>query len=93
MPHVYIVRCANGELYVGMTDNVDERMRAHNDGRACLFTAKRRPITLVWSELAIDIPSAIARERQIKRWTRAKKEALISGELDWLRRLSQRRRW
>jgi predicted GIY-YIG superfamily endonuclease len=69
---VYILRCNDGSLYVGRTNDLDARLGAHNNGTAALFTRKL---------------SAVQRERQIKRWTRAKKEALIAGDRLRLRRL------
>lgn len=92
MHHVYILRCSDGSYYVGHTDNIPARLEAHNAGRAALWTARRRPVTLVYEETCPDEASAAARERQLKHWTRAKKEALIAGERDILRRLSKRAR-
>jgi len=80
MPWVYILRCADGSLYVGQTDELQARLVKHNDGSASAFTAERRPVDLVYSEIP-DRISALGRERQLKRWTRAKKEALIAGDL------------
>jgi len=91
MPRVYILRCATGELYVGMTGDLQVRLARHDAGTACQFTATRRPVQLVYSEAAGSIRSAMARERQIKRWTRAKKEALIRRDPGALHSLSRRR--
>ena len=85
--HVYILRCADGSLYVGVTDNLDARLLKHNDGTASVFTAQRRPVVLVYSEMYEALAVAQGRERQLKRWTRAKKEALIAGDLVLLKRL------
>jgi predicted GIY-YIG superfamily endonuclease len=87
MAYVYILRCADGSLYVGETDNLDARILKHNDGTASAFTAQRRPVLLVYSEMHDVRSAAQARERQLKRWTRAKKEALIAGDLGLLKRL------
>ena len=89
--YVYILRCADGRYYVGHTENVPERVRAHNHGKAATFTRLRRPVTLVHSEAAPTEPDAMRRERQFKKWSRAKKEALIAGDLDLLRSLSKSR--
>ena len=85
--HTYILRCADGALYIGNTENLDSRVNAHNAGEAALFTRKRRPVALVYAEVHPTRLAAVERERQIKRWTRAKKEALICGDLALLKRL------
>lgn len=87
MRWVYILRCADNSLYIGETDDVVFRLEKHNNGSASVFTAKRRPVTLVYSESHPDRKAALTRERQLKRWTRAKKEALIAGYLALLKRL------
>jgi predicted GIY-YIG superfamily endonuclease len=85
MAFVYILRCVDETLYVGHTDNLTSREQTHNDGRGASYTARRRPVRIVYAERH---PStAIARERQLKRWSREKKEALIRDDriaLDWL---------
>ena len=88
---VYILRCADGSLYVGHTSDLPNRVDVHNDGRGALWTACRRPVTLVYQESHSTEPAAIARERQIKGWTHAKKLALISGDLALLKSLAKRR--
>jgi putative endonuclease len=92
MPWVYILRCATGDLYIGMTGDLEQRLKRHNEGTACGFTRHRRPITLAYSEETLTWMDATARERQIKRWTRAKKEALIAGDRQSLHTLSRCRR-
>jgi putative endonuclease len=77
---VYILRCADGSLYVGHTSNIDKRVKVHNEGRGAIWTASHRAVTLVYQELMPSEESAIARERQVKRWTQAKKLALINGD-------------
>jgi len=92
MPYVYILRCATGELYVGMPGDLEGRLVRHNDGTACRFTAIRRPVQLVYSEPQDSSRTAVARERQLKRWTRATKEALIGGDFRALHVMSTRRK-
>jgi len=92
MPWVYIVRCSDGTLYVGHTCNVHSREKTHNEGRGSLYTAERRPVKVVYSESHDLLEAAIARERQLKRWTTATKEALIAGDLATLKSRSVRRR-
>ena len=89
---VYILECSDGSYYVGHTEDVDARLKAHNDGRAARYTYPRRPVTLAYSENFKTEDEAIRRELQIKGWARAKKEALIAGDLDRLKVLSKRRR-
>ena len=84
---VYILRCSDGSLYVGETSDVDARLLKHGDGSASKFTARRRPVTLAYSESCETRDDALKREQQLKRWTRVKKEALIVGDRDLLKRL------
>ena len=87
MRYVYILRCRDESLYVGETDDLAKRLARHNAGRGCLFTASRLPVALVYAEERALRDGALERERQLKRWTRAKKEALIAGNLRLLKRL------
>ncbi|WBU31348.1 GIY-YIG nuclease family protein [Rhodopseudomonas palustris] len=89
---LYIVRCADSSLYIGMTrGSLDMRIAQHNDGTFEGYTSTRRPVVLVYSEWFERITDAIACERKLKKWSRAKKEALIRGDMDALRILSKRR--
>ncbi len=81
MHWVYILKCADGSYYIGPTDNAERRLWEHQNKFYKGYTSTRLPVELVWS---IDFPSeheAFLFERQIKGWTRTKKEALIRG--DW----------
>jgi putative endonuclease len=82
---VYILRCADGSYYTGLTKQ-DPEARAwdHNNDPIDGYTARRRPVTLVFAEVYDCIIDAIARERQIKGWSRRKKEALIRGDYEAL---------
>ncbi|HZW84994.1 MAG TPA: GIY-YIG nuclease family protein, partial [Nitrososphaerales archaeon] len=75
---VYIVRCADGTLYAGTATDVDRRIREHSSGKGARYTRGRRPVTLVYSELAGSRSDALRREFRLKRLTRTRKEALIS---------------
>ncbi len=88
---IYIVRCADDSLYVGHTSDVENRVRIHNEGRGALWTACRRPVELVYQESHDSASQAISRERQLKRWTQAKKLSLINGDLVRLKSLARRR--
>lgn len=89
---IYILRCADGSYYTGLTkQDAEARVWEHNNlpgGRS--FTARRRPAVLVFTETHERITDAIARERQIKGWSRAKKEALIALDYERLPGLSVR---
>jgi len=87
MPFVYILRCIEGSLYIGIANDVAARVLEHERGCASRFTVKRRPVRLVYVEELSSLAAACARERQLKGWTRRKKEALISGDLALLKRL------
>ena len=78
---VYIVRCSDDKLYTGVTNNLNLRIEQHNCGmnKSC-FTFCRRPVFLEYSRYFTEIKSAIAFEKQIKGWSRKKKEALIKGD-------------
>ena len=87
MAWVYILRCSDGSLYVGHTWDLCSRERTHNEGRGGCYTARRRPVRLVYSEEHDSLRGAVRREHQLKGWTRAKKEALIAGDLAGLKKL------
>jgi predicted GIY-YIG superfamily endonuclease len=88
---VYIVRCADGSLYVGRACDVHRRVEEHNAGAGAVYTTLRRPVELVYSEECSSVTAALSRERQLKRWTKAKKEALVLGRLEAIHDLSRRR--
>ena len=81
MHFVYIVRCADGSLYTGYARDVSARAETHNLGKGARYTAGRRPVTLVYTEPCDSHGDALRRERQLKRLTRAKKEALVAGHM------------
>lgn len=76
--YVYLLRCADGTLYAGITTHLERRLAEHNAGRAgAKYTRARRPVTLAWSEPAADRSAAGRREYALRRLPRAAKEALI----------------
>ena len=75
----YIVRCRDGSLYSGITNDIEHRVKEHNRGAGGKYTFSHRPVTLVYSEEYEDVSEARKRESQIKGWPRAKKERLIVG--------------
>ena len=88
---VYILHCRDGSYYVGSTSDVLARLDVHNSGKGPGFTACRRPVRLVHTEAFTTIELARRREIQIKKWSRAKKEALIADKVLELHKLSRRR--
>ena len=87
--HVYILHCADGSYYVGHTENLEQRIASHEQGRIPGYTQTRRPLKLVFSEEFETREEALQQERRLKGWSRAKKKALIFGRWDELRRLSR----
>lgn len=85
MVFTYILRCVDDTLYVGHTENLAAREQTHNNGRGASYTATRRPVRMVYAEEHASVASAIAREHQLKRWSRKKKEALIFDDTTALR--------
>lgn len=73
---LYILRCRDDSLYIGITNNLDKRLQYHNSGNV-KFTKNRMPFLLVYSEEYDDKSTAALREKQLKGWTRKKKEGLI----------------
>jgi putative endonuclease len=91
--YAYMLRCADGTYYVGSARlGLERRLAEHNAGTYGGYTSKRRPVSLVWSQYFLNITDAIGAERQIKGWSRAKKEALIKDDYEAIRLLSKRRR-
>jgi len=90
--HVYMLHCADGSYYVGSARlGLERRLSEHKHGTYGGYTAKRRPVELVWSQHFLNITDAVAVERQIKGWSRAKKEALIKGDYGRIQVLAKRR--
>jgi len=88
---LYMLRCADGSYYVGTARvSLEQKVAEHNAGHYSGYTAKRRPVTLIFSQWFERITDAVAAERQVKGWSRAKKEALIRGDFEALRILSKR---
>lgn len=87
---VYILRCANGQYYVGSTTNLELRLQEHRSGIGSGFTKAYLPIELVYTEEYDTIHEARLRERQLHKWSQAKKEALINGDIEKLKQLSKK---
>jgi putative endonuclease len=91
--HVYILECADGSYYVGSTrKEPEQRLAEHNLGVVDGYTKHRRPVRLVWARGHERHTEAFAFERQLKGWSRAKKEALMSENYERLKELSRKHR-
>lgn len=87
--YMYILKCSDGSYYVGSTTNLELRLAQHQAGVGAKHTKKRLPVELVYYEEYARIDEAFYREKQVQKWRREKKEALIRGAFDELRHLSK----
>ena len=78
--YTYLLRCADGTLYCGWTNDLAARLAAHNSGKGAKYTRARRPVRLVYSEPHPTRGEAMRREAAIKRLSRAEKEALLAAQ-------------
>lgn len=88
-PCVYFLLCADGSYYTGCTSNLSHRLDEHRSRRYCGYTASRLPVELGFHQMFSTMPEAIGAEKQIKGWSRVKKEALIAGNFDLLQELAR----
>lgn len=92
MSYVYILKCVDNSYYTGVTSNLSKRLLEHKTGKyQDSYTYKRRPIKLVFYAEFSDINIAVMTEKQIKNWSRSKKEALIDGDFDKLPNLAKKK--
>ena len=89
MAYTYILECKNGEYYVGSTIDMERRLAEHQAGIGGRFTSSHLPVKLIYTEEYQTIEDAFRRERQLHGWSRAKKEALIKGDVELLKQLSK----
>src|SRR5690349_10199698 len=75
----YMARCSDDSLYVGIAQNLEERIKRHNSGDGADFTAKRRPVELIWSQEFPDSCGARRREKELKGWSKVKKLSLVAS--------------
>lgn len=80
MNYTYILECSDGTLYTGWTNDIEKRIRVHNEGKGAKYTKNRRPVKLVHVEEFESKIDAMKREYEIKQMTRKKKELLIHKE-------------
>lgn len=87
--YTYILKCADDSYYTGSTKDLERRLNQHQSGEGANHTKKRLPVQLVYVEISDRIDHAFYREKQIQKWSRKKKEALINGELNQLQELAK----
>ena len=88
--YVYILECKDASFYVGVTSDMDRRLNEHNAGKyPDAYTHSRRPVKLVFCQDFLGPNQAIEFEKKIKKWSRAKKQALIDGDFNKLQNLSE----
>ncbi len=87
--YIYILKCADDSYYTGSTTNLEYRIETHRMGLGGRWTSARLPIQVLFTEDFPDMDQALAAERQIKGWNRAKKEALINKRFDLLPELAR----
>jgi len=86
---VYILKCFDRSYYTGCTTNIDERITEHQQGKYDGYTSRRLPVKLLWKTEFRNISNAIDAERQIKGWSRKKKEALMNEDFELLHEFAQ----
>ena len=92
LSYVYILKCSDKSYYTGVTSNLTKRLFDHTSGRYIgSYTYNRRPVELVYHAEFTDIRIAIEFEKKIKKWSKAKKEALINEEYEKLPNLSKKK--
>lgn len=84
MNYTYIVRCSDGSLYTGWTNDLKKRMQDHNEGRGAKYTRGRGPVTLVHVEEFSTKEEAMSREYKIKRLSKREKEMLLHLPNEWM---------
>ena len=88
--YVYIIECSDKSYYTGVTNDIDRRLWEHNnDENKKSYTYKRRPVVLKYCDNFTNINNAIAWEKQIKGWSRKKKEALFTEDWNELKALAR----
>jgi putative endonuclease len=88
--YMYILRCADDSYYVGSTREITYRVRQHQDGEGAAYTSRRLPVELVFVQPCESIVQAYWFEKRVQGWSRAKREALINGQLHLLPQLAKK---
>ncbi len=76
---VYLLRCRDGSLYCGITNDLYNRVQKHNEGKGAKYSRTKRPVTVAWVEKASNKITAMKREYQVRKLTKAEKEQLVTG--------------
>lgn len=87
--YTYILQVSDGRYYVGSTENLEKRLAEHQRGEGAMFTKAYLPVKLVYTEEHERVEDAFRREKQLQKWSHAKKEALISGDVEKLKSLAK----
>ena len=87
--YMYILECADGSFYTGSTKNLNLRLKQHKNGEGAKHTKSHLPVKLVYYETFERIDNAFDREKQVQKWSRAKKIALINNDIELLKQLSK----
>ena len=87
--HFYILECTGSHFYIGSCKNLDQRFKAHSQNIGAEFTKRYKPIRIAYHEIFPTRAEAMAREAQVKKWSQAKKQALIAGNMKRLKQLSE----
>lgn len=90
MAWMYILECSDGSYYIGSTKDLEYRSSEHQGGVGAKYTSRRLPVKLVYSEEYERVSEAYVREKQVRNWSRAKREALISGNQEILPKLAKK---
>ncbi len=90
MAWMYILNCVDGTFYIGSTTALESRLFQHQQGLGAIYTSKRLPIELVYSEEYCNVAEAFAREKQVQKWSHAKREALIQRDFHKVPNLSKK---
>jgi putative endonuclease len=88
---IYILECSDTSFYIGITNDIEQRLQEHQAGidKSC-YTYNKRPLHLCYQEEFSEVEQAILREKQLKKWSRKKKQALINQDFDRLVSLSKK---
>jgi putative endonuclease len=87
---MYILKCSDGSLYAGSTNDLERRLWEHENGKGANYTKSRLPVELVYYEEYSRIDEAFYREKQVQRWSHTKKLALIKGDNNILPKLAKK---
>ena len=89
---MYILRCNDQTFYVGSTRDLHTRLSMHSEGKGAAYTRRRLPVTLVYAAEFENVADAFAMEKRVQGWSHAKRQALIDGDWDEIKRLSKKPR-